>query len=157
MSNKTNNLNDIAKALFIVNRHAKTAPNPRPLYDMKKQAINKLLRENHAEKVGLHFSDRPKLSRQHSTLLVKVSDFYFHIPPAKQDFQEVKHLGATDKNFRNPKPQMSLTQAKKILSSYLGWSFPEKKETDRKQPSSYYTPSSLGQWERKPRRKQKKY
>ncbi|WP_053219834.1 YkyB family protein [Virgibacillus senegalensis] len=156
MSRKTNDLDEIAKALFIVNRHAKTALNPRGLYDMKKQAINKLLQEKQAEKVGLHFSDRPKLSRQHSTLLVKVSNFYFHIPPAKQDFQDVKHLGPTDKNFRNPKPQMSLNTAKKILSGYLGWTYPEKAEPAKRRPSSYYTPSSLGQWERRPRKKQKR-
>ncbi|SDJ75790.1 YkyB family protein [Sediminibacillus albus] len=158
MSNKLKNLDDIAKALFIVNRHAKTAPNPRRLYDLKKQTINKLLKEKQAHKVGLHFSDHPKYSRQHSTLLVKVSDYYFHIPPTKQDFSEVKHLGSVDRDFRNPKPQMGLSQAKKILSHYLGWPFPDNPEPNLKKPaSSYYTPSSLGQWERRPRRGQNKY
>ncbi|MDL4842160.1 YkyB family protein [Aquibacillus rhizosphaerae] len=145
--NESYTIDSIAQALFIVNRHAKTAPNPRQLYNMKKQAITKLLNENRATKVGLHFSDHPKLSHQHSTLLIKVSDYYFHIPPTKDDFKQMKHLGNLDKDYRNPKPQMSLTQAKKILSKLLGWKYPDtNKSDDQKQRySSYFTPSSLGQ------------
>ncbi|CQR47849.1 hypothetical protein BN1058_02180 [Paraliobacillus sp. PM-2] len=135
-------LDQIAKALFVINRHAKTALNPRELYNLKKQAIIELLKNNNAQKIGLHYSDRPKLSRQHSTLLVKVGNYYFHILPNKQDFKEVKHLGNIDKNFRNPKTKMSLSQAKRIICSYLNIDLPEKKRTC----SSYYTPSSLGRW-----------
>ncbi|WP_226034558.1 YkyB family protein [Aquibacillus saliphilus] len=145
-SNTTNSIENIAKALFIVNRHAKTAPNPRYLYNMKKQAIHKLLQDNSAKKIGLHFSDHPKFSHQHSTLLVKVSNYYFHIPPTKQDFKTMEHLGNLDQNYRNPKPQMSLSQAKKVLSHLLNWPYPDPKKTEEKKTySSYFTPSSLGQ------------
>ncbi|GAA5417241.1 hypothetical protein Pryu01_02304 [Paraliobacillus ryukyuensis] len=132
----------IAKALFVINRHAKTALNPRDLYHLKKQTIEKLLENNDAQKIGLHYSDRPKLSHQHSTLLVKVGSYYFHILPNKQDFKEVKHLGNIDKNYRNPKTKMSLSQAKKVICSYLKINLPKEKRTY----SSYYTPSSLGKW-----------
>ncbi|MRH41870.1 hypothetical protein GH741_04180 [Aquibacillus halophilus] len=142
----SNSTEHIAKALFIVNRHAKTALNPRYLYNMKKQAIHKLLQENSATKIGLHFSDHPKFSHQHSTLLVKVSNYYFHIPPTKQDFKTMEHLGNVDQNYRNPKPQMSLSQAKKILSRFLNWTYPDPQHTEEKKTySSYFTPSSLGQ------------
>ncbi|MDC3416547.1 YkyB family protein [Aquibacillus salsiterrae] len=149
-----NNIDSIAKALFVVNRHAKTAPNPRYLYDMKKEAITKLIKEKHAFKIGLHFSDHPKLSHQHSTVLVKVSDYYFHILPSKEDFKLLKHLGKVDSNYRNPKPQMSLSHAKKILCELLGWSYPPKSE-QKQTYTSYFTPSSLGQMSGHPYNKRK--
>ena len=80
------NLDEIAKALYTINRHAKTAPDPKHLYFIKKEAINRLLKEKHATKVGLHFSKQPKFSNQYSTLLVRVAGYYFHIPPTKEDF-----------------------------------------------------------------------
>jgi hypothetical protein len=141
-------LNDIAKALFVVNRHAKTAPDPSYLYQLKKQTVAKLLEQNKAKKIGLHFSEHPKLSRQHSTMLVQVAEYYFHIPAAKEDFKTLPHLGELDKTFRNPKPNLSLSQAKRILASYLNLSPQEAKK--KQQPpvsrSAYYTPSSLGQF-----------
>ncbi|WP_112180701.1 YkyB family protein [Paraliobacillus zengyii] len=139
---KSTNIEEIAKALFIINRHAKTALNPSDLYNLKKKTITKLLENKNAEKIGLHFSDRPKLSRQHSTLLVKVGSYYFHIPPNKQDFKEVEHLGNIDQNYRNPKTKLSLTQAKKVLYGFLEIPYPVEEKTC----SAYYTPSSLGRW-----------
>lgn len=142
---------EIAKALYTVNRHAKTAPEPRHLYYIKKEAINRLLKENKAERIGLHFSEHPKLSNQHSTLLVKVDDYYFHILPTKKDFEQLRHLGSLDQNYRNPQAKMSLSQAKKIIYNYIDWK--PKKNVRRKRPysSSYFTPSSLGKfsWPRK--------
>src|SRR5690625_1428292 len=105
-------VSDIAKALYTINRHAKTAPEPKHLYFLKKEAIDKLLATNKAKKIGLHFSNNPKKSNQHSTLLVKVDKYYFHIPPSKEDFTELKHLGKLDQNYRNPQTRMSLSQAK---------------------------------------------
>lgn len=139
---KSINIEEIAKALFIINRHAKTALNPSDLYNLKKKTITKLLENKDAEKIGLHFSERPKLSRQHSTLLVQVGNYYFHIPPNKQDFKEVEHLGNIDQNYRNPKTKLSLTQAKKVIYAFLDIPIP----TEEKAYSSYYTPSSLGRW-----------
>src|SRR5690625_5854769 len=81
-------LPELAKAIYTINRHAKTAPEPQHLYHIKKETINRLLREKRAKKVGLHFSDHPKLSNQHSTSLIKVDNYYFHIPPTKEDFKE---------------------------------------------------------------------
>ncbi len=138
------NTKEIAKAIFTVNRHAKTAPEPQHLYHLKKEAIKQLLKENKAKKIGLHFSNHPKLSNQHSTILVKVDDYYFHILPEKKDFQELKHLGKLDQNYRNPKTKMSLSQAKRILYNYMKW---QPKKSNKKHYSSYYTPSSLGKME----------
>ncbi|MFD1849210.1 YkyB family protein [Oceanobacillus bengalensis] len=147
-------LPELAKALYTINRHAKTAPEPQHLYYIKKEAINKLLEESKAKKVGLHFSDHPKFSNQHSTLLVKVDDYYFHIPPTKDDFKELEHLGSLDQNYRNPQTKMSLSKAKKIIYNYINYK-PERKQpsTKRRYVSSYYTPSSLGKMEWPPTRK----
>ncbi|SET92761.1 YkyB-like protein [Salinibacillus kushneri] len=111
----------IAEALAVVNRHAKAAPDPRQLYTLKQKAIQKLFAENKAKKIGLHYSNHPKFSQQHSTLLIQVDNYYFHIPPKRDDFKQYKHLGALDESYRNPKPNLNLRKAKKILYSYLGW------------------------------------
>ena len=55
---------NLARAIFIVNRHAKTATNPKFLYLLKRKALEKLLVEGYAKKEGLHFSRNPKNSRQ---------------------------------------------------------------------------------------------
>lgn len=147
-------IKEIAKALFSINRHAKTAPEPQHLYHIKKETINKLLSENRAKKIGLHFSDRPKLSNQHSTLLVSVDDYYFHILPEKSDFEELEHLGALDQDYRNPRTKMSLSQAKRIVYRYIDWQQPKKKRpvAQKQYSSSYFTPSSLGKMEWPPKK-----
>lgn len=145
--NENLTVDEIAKAIFTVNRHAKAALEPKHLYTIKKEAIHQLLEENKAEKIGLHFSNNPKLSNQHSVLLVKVADYYFHLPPKKEDFKNLKHLGTLDNNYRNPSTRMSLSYAKKIIYKYINW---EPKQQNRKQQrysSPYYTPSSLGKME----------
>src|SRR5699024_8066149 len=134
--------NGLARALYSVKRHAKVATKPQHLYAIKKLTIDKLLQENQASKIGVHFSNIPKESNQHATLLIKVSNYYFHIPQQIQDFKLLKHLGNLDDEYRNPQRRMSLSQAKKIIYNYIDWQPKEKKKY-----SSYYTPSSLGQME----------
>lgn len=111
---------DLSQAIYIVNRHAKTAPNPKFLYLLKHEAIKKLLHEGKAKKLGLHFSNNPKNSRQQSDVLVKCGEYTFHIPPEKKDFSELPHLGSLDGLTRNPKAALSLTKAKSLLKSYTG-------------------------------------
>ena len=127
------NIKQIAEALSVVNRHAKAAPDPRHLYTLKKKAIQKLLKESHAKKIGLHFSNHPKRSQQHSTLLIKIDDYYFHLPPTREDLKMLKHLGSLDDSYRNPKPQMNLRNAKHILYNYLGY----KPKIEQKKVSPY--------------------
>jgi YkyB-like protein len=113
-------LQNLSQAVYIVNRHAKTAPNPKFLYLLKHEALKKLLREGRAKKVGLHFSNNPKNSKQQSDVLVECGDYTFHIPPEKKDFSELPHLGSLDNLVRNPKAALSLTQAKSVLQAYTG-------------------------------------
>ncbi|RLQ10835.1 YkyB family protein [Geobacillus sp. FSL K6-0789] len=113
-------VDNIAKAIFTVNRHAKTALNPSFLYLLKKKAIEKLLEEGKAKKVGLHFSRNPRYSQQQSDVLVAVGDYYFHIPPTKQDFAVLPHLGSLNDSYRNPPARMPLSEAKAILIAYTG-------------------------------------
>lgn len=134
--------NELAKAIYTVNRHAKSAPEPRQLYELKKATIDKLITQNKVKKIGLHFSPNPRKSLQHSTLLVQIGDYYFHTFPTKQDFVELEHLGEVDLHYRNPKTHMSLKLARNLLYDYLGWEQP----SIQPKKSSYYTPSSLGQW-----------
>lgn len=144
---KPTSISELARALYTINRHAKTAPEPKHLYFIKKETIKKLLSEKLAKKIGLHFSDHPKFSNQHSTLLVKVDNYYFHIPPEKNDFNQLEHLGTLDQSYRNPQTKMSLSQAKKIVYQYINYTSKPEKKIRRKYTSSYYTPSSLGKME----------
>lgn len=151
-------LSELAQALYSINRHAKTAPEPQHLYYLKKETITRLLKENMAKKVGLHFSDHPKFSNQHSTLLIKVDSYFFHIPPTKEDFKELEHLGSLDENYRNPQSKMSLSQAKKIVYRYIDWKPVKKYPVKQKRyNSSYFTPSSLGKMEWPPRKSHRNF
>ncbi|MCS0543234.1 YkyB family protein, partial [Aeromonas veronii] len=63
------NVDNLARAIFVVNRHAKTATNPKFLYLLKRKALEKLISEGKAKKEGLHFSRNPKNSQQQSDVL----------------------------------------------------------------------------------------
>lgn len=124
----------LAIAIYVVNRHAKTALDNRQLYTLKKMALDKLICEGHAEKIGLHFVDNPKQSKQHSTVLVQCQDFLFHTIPDKEDFLSLPHLGQQDRNSRNPQERMSLNQARNLLTNFLGFS--QEQETKPKRTVS---------------------
>ncbi|MFO1445715.1 hypothetical protein KDN24_21455 [Bacillus sp. Bva_UNVM-123] len=111
---------NLSQAIFTVNRHAKTAPNPKFLYKLKQEALQKLINEGKAKKIGLHFSSNPKFSQQQSDVLVECGSYSFHLPPSKADFEHLPHLGKLNENVRNPKTNLSLNQAKKILITYTG-------------------------------------
>lgn len=132
-------IDDIGQALFIVNRHAKTALDPSNLYRLKNEALKKLIRENKAIKMGLHFSGNPKNTYQHSVLLVKIGDYYFHTPPSKSDRRTLQHLGHLSEKYRNPKSTFSLSKAKKILYQYLDWTI---SNNELKKNSNRYSVSS---------------
>lgn len=113
-------IENLAQAVFIVNRHAKTATNPKYLYKLKHEALKKLIVEGKAKKIGLHFSENPRNSKQQSDVLVQCGSYTFHIPPIKQDFTDLPHLGKLDGSTRNPKTLLPLNQAKTILQTYTG-------------------------------------
>ncbi|MBM7603583.1 hypothetical protein JOC75_001553 [Metabacillus crassostreae] len=117
---KQSTTENLARAIYVVNRHAKTAPNPKFLYLLKKNALIKLLQEGKAQKKGLHFSNNPKFSQQQSDVLVSAGEYYFHMPPTKDDFDKLPHLGTLNQTYRNPKANMSLTKAKILLQNYVG-------------------------------------
>ncbi|MCD7035457.1 hypothetical protein LRR81_14520 [Metabacillus sp. GX 13764] len=130
-------IENLSKAIFVVNKHAKTAPNPKFLYLLKKRALLKLLSEGKAFKKGLHFSQNPKYSRQQSDVLVSAGQYYFHMPPTKEDFHQLPHLGELDAAYRNPKTHLSLTKAKALLQQYTGLKeqqSPRSKAGQKKEP-----------------------
>ena len=132
---------NLSRAIFTVNRHAKTAPDPSFLYLLKRKAIEKLLLEGKATKKGLHYSRNPKKSHQQSDVLIQAGDYFFHIPSTKNDFAELPHLGELDKQYRNPKTSMSLSTAKKLLQSYVNISPPNPSNTNTdKRRSTYQKP-----------------
>ncbi len=125
-------IRQLAIAIYTINRHAKTAPDNKQLYTLKKMALDKLIRTGKAEKLGLHFVENPKFSKQHSALLVRCDDFLFHTIPDKEDFKTLPHLGQQDAASRNPQERMSLKTARDLLSAFVNPHAPmieEKKST----------------------------
>jgi hypothetical protein len=112
---------NLSKAIFVVNKHAKTAVELKFLYELKKKALEKMLEEGKAKKLGLHFVRTPKFSIQSSTVLISCGAYLFHLPPKKEDFQKLKHLGHLNDDYRNPKTtNLSLNRAKALLIAYTG-------------------------------------
>lgn len=110
----------LAQAIFIVNKHAKTALEPKNLYNLKRLALNKLLEEGKAKKLGLHFSDNPRFAAQQSDVIISCGAYVFHLPPTKEDLKTLPHLGNRSSYIRNPKAIMSLSIAKQLLQLYVG-------------------------------------
>jgi len=131
-------VDNLSKALFIVNKHAKTAPNPKFLYALKKATLLLMIENGFAEKKGLHFSRNPKLSQQHSDVLITCGDYQFHLPPTKEDRKELPHLGNLDNGIRNPKTYLRLQQAKALLIEYTGLT--ERKESASYTSKNYHSP-----------------
>ncbi|WP_170006802.1 YkyB family protein [Bacillus fonticola] len=113
-------VDNLTQAIFTVNRHAKTAINPKYLYLLKQRTIEKLLKEGKAEKVGLHFSRNPRFAKQQSDCLIRCGNYTFHVPPTKEDFQTLPHLGQLETSVRNPKSALNLSEAKVLLEKYTG-------------------------------------
>ncbi len=133
-------ISNLTHAIFSVNRHAKTAPDPKFLYLLKRKALEKLVQEGKAKKVGLHFSRNPKNSKQQSDVLVSAGDYFFHMPPSKEDFEHLPHLGSLNQTYRNPKANMSLSQAKEVLQNYVGLLPPTKKPPEKTSTRKYQKP-----------------
>ena len=110
----------LATAIFTVNKHAKTAIDNKYLYELKRMTIEKMIESGRAKKVGLHFVKNPRFSQQQSSVLVQCVDYYFHLLPKKEDFKILPHLGHLDEEYRNPQRRMSLNTAKQLLSDYTG-------------------------------------
>jgi hypothetical protein len=141
LNNLTLTIENLAQAVFIVNRHAKTAINPKILYNLKHEALKKLIAEGKAKKIGLHFSENPRNSQQQSDVLVECGRFTFHIPPTKTDFLDLPHLGKLDGSMRNPKVTLSLNQAKALLQTYTGNSgFGQPPSNHKKNNQNYQKP-----------------
>ncbi|WP_422123678.1 YkyB family protein [Planococcus sp. X10-3] len=136
---------EIAQAIFTVNRHAKTASDNHYLYALKKEALNKMILQNRAQKIGLHFSKNPQKSQQQSSVLVKCGNYYFHMLPRKEDFESLDHLGHLDESFRNPASRMNLRSAKEILSELTGLQ-PVKKDEAAANPAKSYQPREISRF-----------
>ncbi|MGG1573190.1 YkyB family protein [Fictibacillus sp. NRS-1165] len=104
----------IAIAIHIINKHAKNAPS---LYSIKHRAIQQLLKEGRAEKLGLTYSLNPGNTLQQLVVSIKIDDFLFHLPSTKEDRKTLKVI-EEDPNHRNPKVSMPLKRAKHILEIY---------------------------------------
>lgn len=72
---------ETAKAIYIINKHAKNAPE---LYSIKNRAIQQLLKEGRAQKLGLHYSPNPGNALQKLDVLIRKMISYFIIPPRKK-------------------------------------------------------------------------
>lgn len=120
MANSLYNREQLAGAIYIINKHAKTAPDNEFLYKLKKAALMKMVENGFAEKIGLQSVPNPKLSRRQSAVLITCGEFHFHLPPTREEMKELPHLGEPDPDYRNPKVRLGLKAAKHILQDYTG-------------------------------------
>ncbi|MBL4952047.1 hypothetical protein JK635_07465 [Neobacillus sp. YIM B02564] len=113
-------LRNLSEAIFIANRHAKTATDNRYLYQLKQKAIEKLLEKGLAQKIGLHYSPNPGRSVSRSDVLVQIGDYFFHIPAKPEDYKTLPHLGSRDQDFKNPRPTIRRGEALSLLADFTG-------------------------------------
>lgn len=118
---------EIAQAIYVVNRRAKIVPDASMLYALKHEAIKKLVTEQRATRLCVH---RFKRVRQLHSIrdakvdintiftLVSCGDYIFHYPAERQDIKDLlfqqKIIG-----IRNPRSQMNYSTAKRLLIEYL--------------------------------------
>ncbi|WP_162142927.1 YkyB family protein [Tuberibacillus calidus] len=95
-------------AIFTVNRHAKTALKPKMLYTLKNNAIERLIYDSKAQKLGIH----------NSMVLVRCEEYLFHFPPTIDDIKKLPRLTYSTNHF-NPNNHMPLSKAKRILREYI--------------------------------------
>ncbi|MCQ6264720.1 YkyB family protein [Fictibacillus sp. WQ 8-8] len=136
-----NNTTEIAQAIYILNKHAKNAPE---LYAMKKRAIEKLMKQGKAKKVGLNYSPNPGKALQRLDVLIQVEEYLFHLPSSRGDRKTLEIL-EYDADSRNPKVMMPLKRAKEILEQYAPSpkpTVPNKPKPKPKPPQKYVGLSS---------------
>lgn len=120
-------INEIAQAIYVINRRAKVAPDSSALYALKHAAIKKLLSEQRATKLCIHRFKR--VHHFHSILdskvdvpttftLVSCGEYIFHYPAEKQDLKDLQYEKEIV-SIRNPYSKMKYSSAKHILLQYL--------------------------------------
>jgi hypothetical protein len=104
-------MEELLKAIYTVNNHAKNADH---LYVYKHRAINKLMSEKKANKIGIQ-----KLAPGSIFTIIEVCGFQFHMPVTPSDKKTLPSI-PIEPQYRNPKHHMSVKKAKKIIEEYLG-------------------------------------
>lgn len=118
---------DIARSIQIINKRAKQVQNPSFLYQLKYEAIQKLLSDHDAKKICLHYFKRVQQFHFYNMtnkninnvfVLVECANYYFHYPASNQDKQLLSYE-IIKKDIRNPPTKMSYFIAKRNLTKYL--------------------------------------
>lgn len=118
---------EIAQAIYVVNRRAKMVPDASMLYALKHEAIKKLVSEQRATRLCVHRFKRvhhfhsikdPKIDVNTIFTLVSCGEYIFHYPANQQDIKDLlfqrRIIG-----IRNPRSEMSYATAKRLLIGYL--------------------------------------
>ena len=144
--------NEVLIALYTVNCHAKTAEDPKELYRLKYETLQKLLKSGQAQKIGLHFSGNstrnaqsPKnasmgLGKQNSVVIIESGDYRFHIPASSEDLKSLPHLGEAVMH-QNKKDRISIFKAKKILYNFT--KLEPQTHAPKQSPKQYFTSSNV--------------
>lgn len=118
---------EIAQAIYVVNRRAKIVTDASILYGLKHDAIKKLVTEQRATRLCVHRFKRvhqfhsirsTKVDINTIFTLVSCGEYIFHYPAERQDIKDLlfqqKIIG-----IRNPCSEMSYASAKRLLIEYL--------------------------------------
>lgn len=103
----------IVESIFIINRRVKQVSDPSLLYNLKHDAIAKLLKENKATKLYLH-----RYSRKIIFVIVECEGGYlFHYPADQTDLKQLEYREVV-LNHRNPPTTLSYFKAKRTLIDF---------------------------------------
>ncbi|MCC3359456.1 YkyB family protein [Bacillus sp. REN16] len=109
----------VAQAIHTINRHAKVSIDPSEgLYQIKKSALELLIKTGHAKKIGLDIYTNPRTGEKQTLSSVRVGDYYFHTLPTEADFDKLSYIKRGEKHH-NRRSHMDLSLASYIIRTYL--------------------------------------
>jgi len=110
-------IEQIAAAIHVINKYAKTEYEFYDFYNMKEEILKKLISTGQARKIGLdNYNFRN--GESHVLTSVQVGSYYFHTTPTDEDLKKLKILKLR-KRLQNPKVHMDITVARYIILTYL--------------------------------------
>ena len=101
---------------------------------VKARCHSENVRKRQSKVIWPTFFNNPRYSQQQLDVLISCGNYYFHIPPTKDDIQNLENLGHLDDHVRNPKTVFPLKEAKRVLQLYTGLKQPKQTNRSHRKP-----------------------
>ncbi|WP_099363777.1 YkyB family protein [Fredinandcohnia onubensis] len=106
----------IAQAIQVINRHAKTPKDFPDFYKLKNDAIKLSIKKGYAKKIGLDYYYYPHMGRKEIFTSIQIDRYFFHTTPTDSDLRNLKMIY---RRYRNPNICMSLKEAETVILTFL--------------------------------------